>query len=52
MEYKWENGIGRGILEGFTDLIGDKMFGMSNDVNVLFYGCASITNSLFFDNFK
>lgn len=49
MEYKWENGIGRGILEGFVDLIGDKMFGMSYDVNVFFYDSTSITESLFFD---
>ena len=52
MEYKWENGIGRGILEGIADIIGDKIFGMSYDINVFFHDSASITDGLFLGDYK
>ncbi len=38
LEYNWkENSIQQGILERLTDIIGDKFFGMSFDINIIFH---------------
>ena len=41
-----------GVLEGITDIIGDKMLGMSYDINVFFYDSTSITGSIIFNNYN